>query len=120
MKNIESLFNIEVMGNDKYWYKLPVTNNKGESLLIELTKIECNTKDKNSLPVLWYKHGYMNRILESYWYVDTYVRDIEGNCYRKYDPTKINGKINFNWKFEATEENKEKFLIEIYNMFINC
>lgn len=120
MKNIESLFNIEVVGTGRYWYKLPNKNKNGESLLIELNRVECNTKDKHSLPVLWYKHGYMDKILDTHWCINTYVTDVEGNCYGRYNPTIKNGKIDFNWKFEATEDNKQILLNEIYNRFMNC
>jgi hypothetical protein len=60
---------------------------------------------------------------ETHWSISTYVTDTEGNCYGRYNPqSKISedGKrtvLNFDWMFEATEENKEKLLNEVYKVF---
>lgn len=97
-------------------------NGKDESLMIEL--LECtNPGGKNSLPYLWYKAGYTDKILDTYLSVDTSCTDSEGNCYHRYNPqTKRsdNGKrnvINFDWMFESTEENKQKLINECISLF---
>lgn len=97
-------------------------NAKGETLLIELS--ECkNSGGKNALPVLWKKHGFINRVLDTYICIHTYVTDTEGNCYGRYNPqTKLSedGKrnvINFEWMFENTEENKQKLIDECIRIF---
>lgn len=52
-----------------------------------------------------------------YWSVQVYVEDSEGNCFGSYNPIIINGKINFEWLFEATEDNKQKLINEVYKRF---
>lgn len=97
-------------------------NGKDESLMIELS--ECtNPGGKNSLPYLWYKAGYTDKILDTYLFVDTSCTDSEGNCYHRYNSqTKRSddGKrnvINFDWMFENTEENKQKLINECIRLF---
>ena len=86
-------------------------------------KRECEDSSfKNSLPKLWSKGGYINRVLETYWSIETYVKDTEGNSYGIYNPQhklSEDGRrmvIDFNWMFEATEENKEKLINEVYKI----
>jgi len=100
-------------------------NNKGESLLLFLNKCE-NYDISNSLPKLWYKHGYINRVLQSYWHIEVYVHNGEIEYYNnrynpqlKSDESGENYIINFDWLFEATEENMKKLIDEVYNRFIN-
>ena len=115
-------FTIEQIAEARWFFNFTDTNAKGEKITVELSKCE-NCDSKNSLPNLWFKHGYTDQILETYWSVETYVTDTEGNCWEQYNPqTKISedGKrlvINFDWMFEATEENKEKLLNEVYRLF---
>lgn len=104
------------------WIKVTEKNAKNETLTIQLS--ECtNPGGKNSLPYLWYKSGFMNRVLDTYLSVDTYCRDSEGNCYGRYNPqTKLSDDkkrlvINFNWMFENTEENKQKLINEVIRLF---
>ena len=105
-----------------YWITFNEKNKKGEELTIEL--LLCADSDsKNSLPKLWYKNGYTERVLDTYWNVNTYVKDSEGRSWGKYNPqTKRSedGKrmiINFDWMMEATEENKNKIINEVYRIF---
>ena len=105
-----------------YWITFNEKNKKGEELTIEL--LLCADSDsKNSLPKLWYKNGYTERVLDTYWSVNTYVKDSEGRSWGKYNPqTKRSedGKrmvINFDWMMEATEENKNKIINEVYRIF---
>lgn len=104
-----------------FWLTFNEKNKKGESLIIELTFCEDDANYKKSLPKLWHKKGYINRVLETYWCVDTYVKDSEGRSWGAYNPqTKMeNGRsvINFDWMMEATEENKEKLINEVYRIF---
>ena len=100
-------------------------NEKGETLLIELSECE-NSGGKNSLPALWKKSGFIDRVLDTYISIHTYVTDSEGNCYGRYNPqTKLSddGKrnvINFDWMFENTEENKQKLIDECIRLFENA
>lgn len=114
---------IERMAETRWFYTFLNTNEKGEKLVIELSKCFDNEL-KNSLPKLWNKKGYTNRVLKDYWCVNTYVKDTEGNSFGMYNPQhKLNETekrmvINFDWMLEATEENKEKLINEVYKLFL--
>lgn len=116
---------IEQMAPTRWFYSFEDVNEKKEKLVIELIKIVVdNPNDKKCLPYLWKKHGYIDRVLPHYWSISTYVHDTENNCYGIYNPQSKrsdDGKrnvINFDWIFEATEENKQKLLEEVYNRFM--
>ncbi|MFA6878573.1 MAG: hypothetical protein WCQ76_06695 [Fusobacterium sp.] len=115
---------IEQTAETRWFYTFTDVNEKGEKLVIELSKCEDWKESKNSLPKLWKKHGHINRVLETYWSIQTYVKDTEGNSYCRYNPqVKIEdgrGVINFDWMFEATEENKEKLINEVYKLFLDA
>ncbi len=112
---MERKFEIEQMSDCRWFYNFKDKTKNGETLTIEINKV-TNPGGKNSLPYLWYKHKFIDRILESYWCIDTYVVDKENNSYRRYNPTVKDGKINFDWKFEATEENLKLILDEIIRL----
>lgn len=104
------------------WIYVTEPNKKGETLIIELS--ECkDVGGKKSLPYLWHKAGYTDKILDTYLCVHTYCTDSEGNCFNRYNPqNKISedGKgiiINFDWIFENTEENKQKLINEVIRLF---
>lgn len=104
------------------WIYVTEPNKKGETLTIELS--ECtNPGGKKSLPYLWYKAGYTDKILDTYLCVHTYCTDSEGGCSGKYNPQEKrsdDGKrnvINFDWMFESTEENKQKLINECISLF---
>lgn len=98
----------------RWFYTFKEKNEKGELLQIELSKCIPDNSSPSSLPVLWKKHGHIDRILESYWCVSTYVTEDNGNCYGRYNPQirKDVHKLNFEWVIEATEENRIKLLEE--------
>lgn len=110
--------------NDSFEIRFNEKNKKGESLLVYINKYE-NHDIPNSLPFLWHKLGYINRVLQSYWRVEVYVHNGEieyFNC--AYNPKLKyyydgNYHINFDWLLEATEENMKKLIDEVYNRFIN-
>ena len=113
-------YTIEQMAETRWFYTFTDTNGKGEKIIIELDKCEDWKENKKSLPKLWKKYGYIDRVLETYWSIQTYIKDTEGNSYGMYNPQvkRENGKpvINFDWMFEATEENKEKLIKEVYRL----
>ena len=117
---IKNKYKIEQVAESRWFYKFIEKNSKCEALTIELTK--CIDNDmKNSLPKLWYKKGYTDKYLDTYWCINTYVKDSEGNSYGRYNPTiKAGHTIDFDWTLEATEENKEILLNEVYNRFITA
>lgn len=126
LKLMKKEYIVEQVAKTRWFYKFMEPNSKGETLTIELSKCR-NTGGTNSLPYLWKKKGYTNRILTTYWSISTYVRDTEGACYGRYNPqTKVEVNpetgnphpvINFDWMFEATEENKQKLIDEVYRLF---
>lgn len=120
-------YTIEQVAETRWFYTFAEPNAMGETLVMELSKNEDNPKWKNSLPKLWKKEGYTDKVLETYWSISTYVRDTEGACFGRYNPqvkVELNPKtgnphpvINFGWMFEATEENKKKLIDEVYRLF---
>lgn len=100
------------MSEMRTWYTFHEKNKKGESAILELTKIYPDNTRKNSLPRLWKKAGYMDRVLKSYICIDTYITDKDGNCYERYNPQirQDSHTINFDYMFEVSEENEEKLL----------
>lgn len=111
-------YTTEMRSKTRTYYEFTDPNAKGEKIAFEFIKCE-NPGGKNSLPYLWNKNGYIDRILETYWSVNTYVTDANG-CWRRYNPTERisdDGKrlvLDFDWVLEATEENKQKIINEIY------
>lgn len=115
-------FTVEQSAETVWYYKFTEQNAKGETFTIELSKCE-NSGGSHALPILWKKHGYTDRVLETYWCISTYMTDTEGRCWGVYNPQSKrseDGKraiINFDWMFEATEENKEKLIDEAFRLF---
>lgn len=114
-------YTVEQVAESRWFYTFTEVNAKGEKIIIELIKC-TNSGSSHSLPVLWKNHGYINRVLENYWSIETFVKDTENNCYGGYNPQhklSEDGKrmiINFEWVFEATEENKNKLIDEVYRL----
>lgn len=118
-------YTIEQTSESTWFYTFQDTNEKGEKLIIELTKCK-DSSYSDSLPKLWKKSGYINRVLETHWSIATYVKDTEGNSFGIYNPQhkleenedgRKKSVINFDWMFEATEENREKLINEVYMLF---
>ena len=112
-------YKVEEMAKDTRWFvTFEERNKKGEEIVIEFSRC-TNPGGKNSLPYLWKKNGFINRILENWWSVQVYVTDKDDRCRGAYDPTgklSDDGKrivINFEWMLEATEENAKKLFEEI-------
>lgn len=103
-------------------YKIIGENAKHETMTVDVIKVECDLKDKNSIMNHWVKRGLVAKPLESYVRLDTYVTDSEGNSYRRYDPTILEGttRINFEWILEYTSENIEKLVNECIRLFENA
>lgn len=103
------------------WYTFIQPNAKGETVVVEITKC-TNSGGARSLPYLWKKKGYIDRELDTYLCVDTYVKDTEGRSWGMYNPQHKRSEdnkrteINFDWMFEATEENEQRLLDEVYRL----
>ena len=101
----------------RIWYSFEEKNARGEEILAEL--ISC-TRDPGprSLPVLWKKHGYIDRVLDAWVGVNVYVTSEDGNCRGDYNPqdSGFNNKLNFAWVLEDTPENRGRIIAEICRM----
>lgn len=113
-------YTVERMSETRELITFAELNAKGEKIQIELVK-GTYAGHNYSLPYLWKKHGYIDRILETYWSITTYATEDggKGTCWGRYNPqTKLSddGKrqvIDFAWMFEATEENRKKLIEEV-------
>ena len=113
-------YNVEKLGKNRELITFEELNAKGEKIQLELTRCE-NSGDTHSLPYLWKKDGYTDRVLETWWSIDVYATEDEGKgaCWGLYNPQEKeaeDGKrhvINFDWVFEATEENRQKLIEEV-------
>lgn len=120
---------IKQMAPMRWSYEFEKPNSKGELIAIELIKC-ANPGGNNALPHLWYKKGWIDKELETWWSVYIYCTEPNGMCYGRYNPTckTIQNKervgkdkfiisyrnvLNFDWVLEATEENKIKLLDEV-------
>ena len=114
MENVK----IKKMGEHRFFYEFLEKNKKGEKIVVEVTECYSNC-EKDSLPFLWKKHGFTNKLYYSYYSIDTFVTDKNGDCRMKYNPTvklsddKKRYVINFDWELEVSDENLEKILAEI-------
>lgn len=113
-------------------YDAPTINN--EQLTVELTFCEVPPNDKMTIPYLWYKHGFTDKFLQTFWGVQTYVKAADGSTPTRYNPTLklkkqstetiVNGakteyygyETNFSWILEGTEANRQRLLCEIERM----
>lgn len=95
-------------------YEFEDKNAKGEQILVEL--VSC-TRDpgSRSLPILWKKKGLIDRVLDTWVGVNTYVTSEDGTCRGAYNPQEsgIGHKINFDWMLEDTPENRARIIAEI-------
>lgn len=106
--------NLAPRNGTRYWGEFTQLNAKGERITFELTACSSDVNARYSLPNLWYRSGMIDRILPSYWAMTTYIEDENGSYRGKYNPQKNKGfTIDFDWMFEATEENRDKLIEEL-------
>jgi hypothetical protein len=107
------------------WYEVNERNGKGERMVFSLVHCD-NPGGNNSLPYLWKKEGYIDRILETYVCIETSVYDTEDVCRIDYNPqiewdeNKKRNVINFDWMLEDTEENRQKLIDEALRLFMSA
>lgn len=110
-------YKVEKFGKTRELLTFIEKNKKGERIEVEITK--CEDSDfKNSLPKLWKRYGYIDRVLPTYWSIDVCATDDNGTWGRYNPQIKLSedGRrqvLNFDWMFEATPENKEKLITEV-------
>ena len=97
-------------------YTFKSVNKKGESLIVELG--HCNAVDSTPANI-WKKNKWIDKNLTSWINIDTYVTDIDNNCYGKYNPqiSKDFKSIVFDWIIEDTAKNRDKILNRISKDF---
>jgi len=98
-------------------------NDFNESLILQINEV-YPLKTENSLPNLWKKYGFTDKILDSYYILDVCVIDENGYEYHKYNPQIAknedgNREINFDYMLEVSEANMYKLIESVYNLFIN-
>ena len=91
----------EVVPGSHLFYEYEELTPKGERLVVEMLRFD-NPGGKNSIPVLWRKHGYTSTVLDDWWSVNTYAYDNEGNCYGRYNPTVKREESRDRLRLEAT------------------
>ena len=98
----------------------PELNSKGEALTVSMCP--SYPAGLNAMPAMWYRKGYINRVLSSYWSVDVEASSKEYSV-RNYDPTEKpdpEGRrmvIDFDWMLEATADNFRRIMEEILRRF---
>ena len=80
-------YTVEKMSETRELITFAELNAKGEKIQIELVK-GTYSGHNYSLPYLWKKHGYIDRILETYWSITTYATENggKGTCWGRYNP----------------------------------
>ena len=112
----------ESKGFGSTWIKVIGKNAKQETMTIEIVHCE-NPGGNKSLPYLWYKNGWTDKVMETYISCHTYVHDSEGSCFGIYNPTtklsddRKRSVINFDWLLEDTEENQKKIIEACIKLF---
>lgn len=106
---------LDYMGTPtNHWFEFK-SQDETQEILIEIGWVSTDERDKKSLPYLWRKHGWTDRVINNYLVCNTYVYSKEG-CVSKYNPTHTKDhKIDFDWLLEATAENEQKIIDEIVN-----
>lgn len=109
------IINIRKMAPARFFIDIePLRGDK--SFLIEVTF--CEASGPNSLPELWYKNGYMDKIFKRYMCIQTYCTDKDGNCTGSYNPQIIGiHKLNFDYILESTEENLNNLIGKCVSMY---
>lgn len=101
-------------------YEFNGTTPKGERVVCEISECYPGKEGwgKNSLPVMWYNHGYTKEVLPNYLCLHTYVYDEQG-CWGRYNPQDMetwDGKrwvIDFTYMLPVIDGNIRCLLAEV-------
>lgn len=87
----------------------------GGELIVDVSESIPNNANASSLPNLWKRNGFMDRVLDSFWSLTVFAFDADGNCYGMFNPQHEIGtnKLDFAWMLEATPENLTKLLDKV-------
>lgn len=112
LKNIDGVKEVKEMAENHRWFVYVAPNENDLEFLIELTFCFPDNS-KNNLPNLWFKYGLIDRVLENYFGIDTYLTTEKG-CFGGVNPTEINlgnrSVVNFENTLEITENNVKKII----------
>lgn len=122
----ESFMNFKVrkMCDTRYFLEYKDKNKNDEKLTVEVSFINFDNLEGNSLPALWKRYGYTKELVTNYIAISTYVTDKEGNCWAWYNPChkladdKKRMLINFDYMYAISEDNLKKLLKEIEKRFL--
>lgn len=90
----------------------------GNNFIVELTKSETDPGRRGDLMTTWKKRGFIFEILPTFWSVNTYFTDVNGNCYGWYNiQVTEEHRINFDAVMEATEENAAHLIAACIDMY---
>ena len=97
-----------------------VRNSKGEALTVSISP--SYPMGLNDMPGMWYRKGYIDRVLSSYWSVgvEAHCQEYSAMKYNpteKPDPERRRMVIDFDWMLEATAENFRRIMEEILRRF---
>ncbi len=116
-------FTLKQRTSTSYEVRFKEKNYLNEVLILQINEV-YPPKCENSLPNLWKKHGFTDKILDSYYILDVCVIDENSYEYHKYNPqiakkSDGNRSINFDYMLEVSEANMYKLIDSVYNLFIN-
>lgn len=79
----------------------------------------CEIHGKNTIPELWFKNGYTNKVLNKYMCISTCCRNKDGILSAKFNP-QIKGihEINFDYMLESNQENLKKLIDKTIEMYV--
>lgn len=113
LSNIDGVKEVDEMAENHRWFIYVEPNDNDLEFLIELTFCYPDNESQYRLPNLWYKHGFIDRVLENYFGIDTYLTTEKG-CFGGVNPTEINlgnrSVVNFENTLEITESNIKKII----------
>lgn len=95
-------------------------NSRGEALTVSISP--SYPMGLNDMPGMWYRKGYIDRVLSSYWSVgvEAHCQEYSAMKYNpteKPDPERRRMVIDFDWMLEATAENFRRIMEEILRRF---
>ena len=125
----------EYRSTDKnMWLNCIDTNERGETLLVNIHQCEMDFDHKYGLGYLWKRDGRIDGSFKTWWHIDCYVHSPKKCCFAGYNPQEmtykskpdrdghvcVRGVIDFDWLLEDTDKNLERILNEIYRRFMRC
>lgn len=117
-------FKISKMCDTRYFLEYKGKNKNGEKLTVEVSFINFDNLEGNSLPALWKRNGYTKELVTNYIAIDTFVIDKDGDYWGWYNPChklsddKKRMVLNFDYMFSISEDNLKKLLKEIEKRFL--